>query len=129
MDNILAVETYYIVFTNAKHNGAFLRHLKKGFQHVFAVKKSFGKKFWIAVNPMTDYMLVDIIPTRDYPLIRDVLVDKTATVLECEVTIREKKGHRIHFISCVETIKALLGIRAFWVITPYQLYKYLKKGG
>lgn len=31
--------------------------------------------------------------------------------------------------TCVTIVKACLGIRAWWVLTPYQLYKYLKKHG
>jgi len=29
--------------------------------------------------------------------------------------------------TCVSVVKACLGIRAWWVLTPHQLYKYLQK--
>jgi len=29
--------------------------------------------------------------------------------------------------TCVDTAKAVLGIRAFWVRTPWQLYRYIQK--
>lgn len=29
--------------------------------------------------------------------------------------------------TCVETVKAVLGIRAWWVLTPWQLYRHLKE--
>lgn len=31
--------------------------------------------------------------------------------------------------TCVSVVKGVLGIRAWWVLTPYQLYKYLLKHG
>lgn len=31
--------------------------------------------------------------------------------------------------TCVTVVKGVLGIRARWVLTPYQLYKYLLKNG
>lgn len=31
--------------------------------------------------------------------------------------------------TCVSVVKACLGIRAWWVLTPYQLYKYIAKHG
>lgn len=31
--------------------------------------------------------------------------------------------------TCVSIVKACLGIRAWWVLTPHQLYKYLQKHG
>jgi len=30
--------------------------------------------------------------------------------------------------TCVETVKSLLGIKAWWVITPKQLYRYINHG-
>lgn len=33
----------------------------------------------------------------------------------------------VSFFSCVEVTKRYLGIKAWWVITPYQLHKYITK--
>lgn len=32
-------------------------------------------------------------------------------------------------LTCVTVVKHLLGIRAWWILTPHQLYRYLQQGG
>jgi len=127
-DDIIDVVDYYIIFVNTDYRNVFLKRLKQGFQHVIAVKKSCGGKFWIVTNPMQNYTLIDIIPIRDYPNVRDLILHPDATVVEYRAFIKDRKRHRVHFMSCVEITKSLLGIRAAWVVTPWQLYKYLTGG-
>ena len=124
------IVNYYIIFTESSQNHWLLKRLKREFQHVLAIKKSVGGHYWIVINPLFPYTLVDIIPVLDYPDIRTLLNGhkyKTVMTVKAEVNIKER--YTLCIINCVEIIKSLLGIRAFWVWTPYQLYKYLKKHG
>lgn len=38
-----------------------------------------------------------------------------------------KRLNMVLFGSCVGTVKNLLGIRAWWIITPWQLERYIKR--
>lgn len=125
---LITVEEYYIVFVNATHGGFFLKRLRKGFQHVFAVKLSPGGKFWIIINPLSAYTYTDILSVREYPGIDTLLYDPESTVVKYTVEIFERNRHRLSIITCVEIIKSLLGIQAAWVLTPWQLYQYLTGG-
>ena len=120
---------YYIIFTNSQHKHWLLKRLKKKYQHVFAVKKSVGGCFWIIINPLISYTYIDIVPVLESPHIRTLLIDpENSVIVPVTATIGEKERHTFCIINCVEIVKSLLGIRAFWVWTPYQLYKYLKRG-
>ena len=50
------------------------------------------------------------------------------TVIEVE-SQESELIHGVRHFNCVEVTKALLGIRRFWVFTPYQLYRYLHVTG
>lgn len=124
------IEDYYIVFTESKSQYWFVKMLNPRFQHVLAIKKSAGGRFWIVINPLFPYTLVDIMTVIDYPDIIMLLKEhKYKTVMRVKTNIINKPRHTLCIINCVEIIKSLLGIRAFWIWTPYQLYKYLKKQG
>ena len=125
---ITKVEDYYIVFTDSTHDHWLLKRLRRSFQHVFAVKKSPGEKFWIIVNPLVAYTVVETVPVAHYPDIW-ALVDPNAVIVPVLAEIKEKERHTVCVFNCVEVVKSLLGIRDFWLWTPYQLYKHLKKGG
>lgn len=101
-----------------------VRMLEPPFQHVYAMKKSQGGQFWIVVNPLSEYTEVDMIPVSEYPHIR-LYTGEDAVILPVESNIKHKERWTLCVINCVEIVKSLLGIRAFWVFTPKQLYNYL----
>lgn len=124
------IEEYYVVFTSSKHDHWLIQKQPDNFQHVYAVKKSIGGRFWIIINPVVSHTHVDILPVMEYPHIRLVVEDQhNDVILPVSAFIERKERHTLCIINCVEIVKSLLGIRAFWVWTPYQLYKYLIKRG
>ena len=127
-DMLKAIEDYYIIFTESGSENWLIKRLRKPYQHVLAIKKSPGKRFWIVINPIISFTYVDIVPVKDFPDIES-LVDKNAVIVPYTASIIDKSRHTLCVINCVEIVKSLLGIRAFWIWTPYQLYKYIKKGG
>ena len=125
-----SVEDYYIIFTGSTHNHWLIKRLRKPFQHVFAVKKSPGGRFWIIINPLITHTHIDIIAVSQFPTIGTLLIDpESSVVIPVTATITAKERHTLCIFNCVEVVKSLLGMRAFWIWTPYQLYKRLKKGG
>ena len=124
------IEDYYIIFANTRHRHWLLKRLENKFQHVFAVKKSAGGHFWIRINPLISHTCIDIVPVSQYPTIGTLLLDpENSVVIPVTATINDNERHTLCIFNCVEVVKSLLGIRAFWIWTPYQLYKYLKEGG
>lgn len=124
------IEDYFIIFTNTRHKHWLLKRLRNKFQHVFAVKKSAGGEFWIVINPIISHTHVSIVPISHYPTIGALLFDPAnSVVIPVTAKITDNERYTLCVFNCVEVIKSLLGIRAFWTWTPYQLYRYLKKGG
>jgi len=95
---------------------------KKGYKHVYAVR--FDGLFWIKLDFMLGFTDVDVLCYDWHDGIKDIAGDSPTQYVE---TWRERR-YRVRLLfapyTCVEGMKALLGISAFWVITPYQLFKY-----
>jgi hypothetical protein len=119
------IQEYYIIFTSSKHDNWMIRMLTAPFQHVYAIKKSPGKQFWIIVNPLVTHTDIDIKPVKEYSNIR-MLTQKGDKIIKVKANIKNKERWTFCVINCVEVVKSLLGIRSFWTFTPRQLYKYLR---
>lgn len=82
-------------------------------------------------------MWLHILPTFEM-LDAEVALDPTPPWTRCpestvvKVTASRPLGHvrqwfHLGPMSCVEIVKNALGINAFWVRTPYQLYRYINR--
>lgn len=85
---------------------------------------------WIAVNPTVGITEMTYVPMAEgfrHPA--EWLDDEHADVLEAELEWDE--GMRVPWVwapvTCVEIVKACLGIRRFWLWTPRQLGRYLRR--
>lgn len=69
---------------------------------------------------------INVLPYDWHDTINDITKDEDVKIQYMEVWRRPRYRVRTIFApwTCVEAAKALLGIRAWWVLTPYQLYKY-----
>lgn len=118
---------YYVVFRRSKMKHWLFRWLDPYFQHCYAVKESPGKEFWMVVDANTSFTDIKLLSKIDYPHIR--AIEPMGVVLSVRAKIDPDKNINVlNVFNCVEQVKALLGIRAFWVWTPYQLYKRLTNG-
>jgi hypothetical protein len=86
---------------------------------------------WLCVNPTLGITEVSLIPTPDMKFIHpsDWLGDPYAQVIEVELEYDDDMRHPwvIGAITCVEVLKSCLGIRRFWLLTPHQLERYLRR--
>lgn len=107
------------------------RWLKRGFRHIELCQRvSLGTRpdeaVWLLLMPTSEMLQVALQvdprpPWHRYP---GLAVQKVTTVRPYYwLRSRFELGPQ----SCVEVAKAALGIRSFWVRTPYQLYKYIRK--
>ena len=118
---------WYVVFRKTKLNHWVFRWLDSEFHHVYAVKESEGGEFWMVVDAKNSCTEVNLLSKIDYPHIRCVAPD--SVILSIKAIIQPNNyRHTLCIFNCVEVVKSLLGIRSFWCITPYQLYKRLSHG-
>lgn len=108
-------------FKNAQHPLAFL--LKKGFQHCFVCVQSEG--FWIQIDGGVGVPFIKAVAAADFDLAAHIR-GLGFTVVE---TNQRQSSVTFPFSirNCVGLVKTVLCINS-WALTPYGLYKYLRKG-
>lgn len=114
-----------------------LRLLKPGFRHVFVVLplprqagREEGAGGWISVDPLIDRMELALHPPWPVHQLAGWFQAQGLTVLNLFLPVPAARQHPplappIAPFTCVEAVKRLLGLRAPWVLTPYQLYRHL----
>ena len=120
---------YVIAFT---HQGAprwWNRFLHPRALHVFAFK--WTGKHWVMVHPRIAYLEVQVLDYTNESDIRSIVENMAIEgLVKVDFNRLDIERIRVPWIfgpwTCVEQIKALLGIRAWWVLTPRQLWMYLK---
>ncbi len=122
---------WYVVFHCREPHFFWHKWLKQGFRHVelwrsYKFGKSLADVVWLRVTPAFEVLHADIVldPTPPWVAIPGSTTQKVRTILK-----PWKVRQWFHFgpFSCTELVKFGIGINKFWVRTPYQLYKYIKR--
>lgn len=99
------------------------RCLKPGFRHCGVMVEAGGH--WIVLEPLAARLEVRVLaPAQPAALIR-MLRRRNLLAIEAEVMDQAVPVALPGLFTCVAAVKRVLGIRAFWVQTPWQLYKKL----
>lgn len=123
-------EGWYLHYTDCPTQRWWTRFLEPGFQHVQLYQpRWFGPgiddKFWVCVDPSIEQVSTYVDMNPQPPWERD-----NKAVVQFVRAVPKKDKVRQYFfvgtITCVEITKAHLGLAAFWVRTPYQLYNYIR---
>lgn len=101
------------------------QYLRSGFRHVFIVVLD-NRGYWVGVDGMDGCPEAGVVAGCDYDLIDYYRRERGFMVMQIDAD-RAPRGPFMMAGTCVGLVKAWLGVRAFWVITPYQLYRYLKR--
>lgn len=111
----------WVVFTG-QTDLPWLRLLRRGFRHCFVILND--GTHWLTVDPLSNYTDIHVchVPAEfDLPL---WLADRGLKVLPVRMQRPARPAPWMPF-TCVEAVKRLLGIHRRWLITPWQLYRYL----
>ncbi len=107
----------------------WLRPLKPGFRHCFAVLDR--PQGWLLCDPLKDRIelgVLDVPASFDLPRFyaeqgHRVLLGRTPADRPGRIPLG------IAPLTCVVVVKRLLGVRAPWVHTPWQLFRHLTRAG
>lgn len=100
-----------------------MRWVHPNYRHVYAMRKE--GDYWIIVNPYRSYTGIELKPAYLYPDIRQIVRPLDEVMLVTVDNLGDDYRGHLCWFTCVEVVKSLLGIKAFWCFTPYQLYKRL----
>jgi len=114
-----------LVVFGGRTDVTWLRWLRPGFRHCFVALDDGAA--WLTVDPLLHRLEV-----RASGLPSDF--DLASEYRRMDLAVLEVAPHPVPLrraplglFTCVETAKRLLGIRASWVITPWQLYRFIAR--
>lgn len=104
----------------------FLRWLRCDFRHCFIVVRS--GEYWIACDPLSHYVALTVLPPCQIAELASFFQQRGNRVIATTATIPQPALAPLRPFTCVEVVKRILGLRAPWVFTPWQLYNQLARG-
>jgi len=126
--NETAAVECYVVFTGSNLKNPVMRFLDEKIKHVYVIQRSPGDQFWIVINPIASHTQVELLTVDNFPHPRTITGDDAVIVPVKSYISLKKQRFTLCVFNCVEVVKSLIGVRNFWIFTPYQLYKYLMRG-
>ncbi len=114
----------WLVFHDVPGQRWWGKYLKPGFQHVSVLQLITGT--WVLIRPMYARTLVEALPYTEGDLPHTVHPD--ATFLPIQINETERLRALVGLHTCVGFAKAIMGIRAPLILTPYQLFKHCTHG-
>lgn len=112
-----------VVFHDHGH-GPFCRVLRWGFRHVFVAVLRDG--YWIALDGRAGLPDLQVVAGTDFDLAGHYRRRHGFIVLALRAPGKAPRTP-VMLGTCVGAAKRVLGLRAPWVVTPYQLYRHLKR--
>ena len=118
----IQTEKAWVVFSGQTEI-SYLKFLRRGFKHCFIVLKR--GDHWITLDPLAHKTEIELhyLP-RQFNL-PEWLTQRGHTVVETLFQQAPMKPLPVSIFTCTETVKRILGVHAWRVFTPWQLYKYL----
>ena len=102
-----------------------LRLLKNGFRHCFLLLND--GDHWIAFEPLLNRTEIFVLPTPPDFNLPAWLAAQELQLVEARINRDLSMALSLTIMSCVSSIKRVLGIQHSFIFTPHQLYRYLQK--
>ena len=124
------IRNEWLIFFYTPYNQAwYTKWRKKGFTHVGAM--SFNPKFncWLMVEGLYGGLQVELLDKDEADKVITYVKKLHGIVLKGkDIIIPKFRGEWwVKEHSCVSYMQRLLGLRKFWLFTPYQLFCALRK--
>ena len=125
MVKIHHVTTWHVIFTNADNTHFVHRFLDPYFQHCYIIRREGDQ--WLVIDPKRSHIDAYLLPVYLYSTIRELIKPTDVSIkVIARIDLKKDRAHPC-IINCVEVVKGFLGIKEPWVLTPLQLYNYLRK--
>jgi hypothetical protein len=111
-----------VVFSGAT-DLRWLRALKPGFRHCYAVLESVGG--WLLIDPASHQTRIEYLGPMPLRRLLEGLQSAETTLVCCRMRAAPMRLAPVRPFTCVEAVKRLIGIHAPWTLTPWQLFGHL----
>jgi hypothetical protein len=117
----------YIIYEDSK--AWYLKFFKRGFKHCFIVAQCmYSADQFMVIDYRPWQIRTRIIDKADLTVLLMMSVNKGHTVQDTFIRDRKPQdSYALASINCVTTVKRVLGLKAPWVLTPFQLFNKLKE--
>ena len=121
----------FVVFSG-QTDLAWLKVLRQGYRHCFVAVESGpgdGGKLapWVIYNPLSHCTEIAVLAGLDAKGVAGFYRGTGCRVIQTHVLAPVLRPVPLRPYTCVEAVKRVLGLRAPWVFTPWQLSEYIKK--
>lgn len=113
-----------VLFTNSC-GPRWLRALRQNFRHCFIVVQS--QEYWVICDPLLHFTNLAVLKGMSCNEIAEWYRDQGMIAVVSRVRRAQTRTSPIRLHTCVESVKRILGIHSPWILTPWQLYKFLQK--
>ena len=122
---------YYVVFRQGRHK--FAKRFKPTFGHAWILYRD--EFYWVKIEvfygmiiPKILFPYTEVVDGKIEVCDLPTQLKQSNKVVEIECEIKKKEAlFRFGIVSCVGIIKHILGIKNWFIFSPYGLYKYLLK--
>lgn len=124
---------WYVVYKDRENPRWWNTFLKPGFQHVEVWRPiRYGPQvsdiFWLVIDPGLEYLEAEVVFTPLPPWHTDTSLTVQYVVGLCRAK-KVRDWFHVGPVTCVEMVKVCLGVKSFWLRTPWQLYRYIARRG
>ena len=102
----------------------WLKLLRPGFRHCFVLVYRQG--CWVIYDPLSHRTNLAVISGPTMEQLAGWYKENGLRVIQTTVRRAPLRSAPLRPFTCVEAVKRVLGIRAPWISTPWQLYRYLQ---
>jgi len=103
----------------------WLRFLKPGFRHCFIILET--DRGCVCIDPISNRFTISMLEGYELKALLHWYRDMGMKVMNVGVDHNNCKSFFWAPMTCVEVVKRLIGLRESLILTPWQLYRYLKK--
>ncbi len=104
----------------------WLRWLRRGFRHCYVVVRCGDD--WVLVDPLVQQTVVRVLKADPAADLAGWLRSRGHRVVVTRIARAPPRLAPIRPYTCVEAVKRVLGLRAWWVVTPWLLHRHLAGG-
>lgn len=129
--------TAFVVFAGADHRRFWRIFTKRGWRHCFVIIPIYypepglmAEQYSLIIDQRTNHTAVDVFFQSPKSVADEALQRGATCVIKFEV---DRKDYRDYvprgFLTCVSIVKSVLGIGAWYVITPEHFARWLLRNG